>query len=224
MDDISPILPFTSKQTSNKRYNNHTNVLYKHPHLKILIETTGHLKYKIPIWSTINDAVLYAVIGQMLSNAASSSIIKRLLEKFKTSNAVIEWAEETWRKKGPIYGVSQRKRRALKEWAVYSKNNNRSWQRWKSIPLKQYRDEINTVWGFGRWSADMIAIFYLGRMDVWPETDNGIQKISSLIFKTNKSSIIKKHIAGCETITALYMWELINQKLVSDIKKVLNNG
>jgi len=218
------IFPFTSKLTSNKRYNKHTNILPKHPCLKILIEKIGPLKYKIPIWSSISDAVLYTVIGQMLSNVASASIIKCLLEKFKTSNAVIEWAEKTWKNKGPIYGVSQRKRKALKEWATYSKSSNRNREKWKTIPLKQYRDEINMVWGFGRWSADMIAIFYLGRMDVWPETDNSIQKISSLIFKTNKSSIIKKHISGCETIIALYMWELINQNLVSDIKKVLNNG
>lgn len=70
----------------------------------------------------------------------------------------------------------------------------------------------------------MIAIFYLGRMDIWPETDNGIQKISNLIFKTTESNGIKKYIAGCETVTALYMWELINQNLVSDFKKAVNNG
>ena len=224
MDDIFPVLIFTSKKPPNKRHSKYTSILSKHPRLKILIETTGPLTFRIPVWSSIDDAVLYAVIGQMLSNTASTAIIRRLLEKFKTSNAVIEWAEKTWKKEGAVYGVSQRKRKALKEWAVYSRNSGRNWEKWKNIPLKQYRDEISMIWGFGRWSADMIAIFYLGRMDVWPETDNGIQKISSLIFKTNKTSIIKKYISGCETITALYMWELINKNLVSEITKALNNG
>lgn len=219
MDGIFSAFPFTSKQISNNSYNKCTRILSKHSRLKTLIETTGPLKYKIPIWVSIDDAVLYSVIGQMLSNAAGVSIINRLLKKFKTSNAVIKWAEKTYKKKGPLYGISQRKRKALKEWSVYSKNNYGSREKWKHISLKEYRNEIEAIWGFGRWSADMIAIFYLGRMDIWPETDNGIQKISTLIFKTNKNSIIKKYISGCETAAALYMWELINQNLVSDFRK-----
>lgn len=222
MDDGFSVFPFISRQTSNNSYKKHTGILSEHPRLKTLIETAGPLKYKIPIWASIDDAVLYAVIGQMLSNAASASIIKHLLKRFKTSNAVIRWAEKTWKKQGPLYGVSQRKRKALKEWSLYSKSSYGVWKKWKDIALKEYRDEINAVWGFGRWSADMIAIFYLGRMDVWPETDNGIQKISSLVFKTNKSSIIEKYISGCETVAALYMWEVINKNLISDLKKKFN--
>ena len=224
MDDISPVSPFSSKQSSNKIYSKDAGLSSRHPRLRILIETAGPLEIKIPIWSSINNAVLYAVIGQMLSNAASSAIIRNLLEKFKTPKAVIEWAEKTWKKKGPVYGVSQRKRKTLKEWAVYSKNNKQAWRKWKNIPLEKYRNEISTIWGFGRWSADMIAIFYLGRMDVWPETDKGIQKISILIFKTGKAGFVKKYISGYETITALYMWQLINKNLVSYIKKILDDG
>lgn len=129
MDDILPVLPFTSKQTSNKSFNRYTDILSKHPRLKNLIEITGHLKYKIPIWSSINDAVLYAVIGQMFSNATSTSIINRLFKKFKTSKAVIEWAKKTGEKKGPIYGASQRKRSALKEWSVYSRDRSQDWKK-----------------------------------------------------------------------------------------------
>lgn len=217
MEGVYSIFPNTSRKNTNK-YNESIYTLSKNSRLKYLIELVGCLKYGIPIWAFIEDAVLYSVIGQMLSNSAAKAIIKRLLENFGTSNFVIEWAEKTWRRKGPLYGVSQKKRKALYKWLLFSRKNYELWKRWKDVPLETYRSEICAIWGFGRWSADMIAIFYLGRLDICPETDRGIQKISSLIFKTGKSSVIKKHISGCETVVALYMWELINQNLTVDFK------
>jgi 3-methyladenine DNA glycosylase/8-oxoguanine DNA glycosylase len=60
----------------------------------------------------------------------------------------------------------------------------------------------------------MIAIFYLGRMDVWPETDGGILRACKAVFGTDEYSQINKHIKGHETVTAVYLWELINKNLV----------
>ena len=91
------------------------------------------------------------------------------------------------------------------------------------MPLNEYRSEICSIWGFGRWSADMIAIFHLGRMDVWPETDAGIQKSSRLVFGTDNYAKINRLISGCETVAALYLWELINKKLLHHFKDN-NNG
>ncbi len=214
MNDICQIFPNTSGKKITLKYRQCIRVLSKHPPLKKLINLAGPLKYNIPIWQSINDAVLYVVIGQMLSTSASISIIKRLHKNFGSSFAILQWAQKNCYKKGPLRGVSQRKRKALKAWCIYSKVNYGRWNSWTNMPLNQYRDEICNIWGFGRWSADMIAIFHLGRMDVWPETDAGIQKSSRLVFGTDNYSTISKFIPGCETVTALYLWELINKNLL----------
>jgi len=203
-----------SKKNKAIVYKKYINILsHRHPQLKRLLQVVGPLEYKLPVWDTIEDAVLYAVIGQMLSNKASSSIISRLLSDFDSSSAVINWAEQNSERPGPLKGISQRKRRALREWCRYAKTDGAEWKNWDTMPLAEYQREISSIWGFGRWSADMIAIFYLGRMDVWPETDKGIQKACKIVFNTNNMRTVTKYIQGCETIAAVYLWELLNRGL-----------
>lgn len=218
MNDVCSILPNTVGKNIISKYGKYTRTLSKHLPLKKLINLVGPLGYNIPIWPSIDDAVLYAVIGQMLSVSASASIINRLYNDLGSSLAILQWAQKNCYKKGPVRGVSQRKRKALKAWCTYTNNNCSKRKSWKNMPLDAYRGEICSIWGFGRWSADMIAIFHLGRMDVWPETDAGIQKSSRLVFGTDNCGIISKLIAGCETTAALYLWELANRNLLYHFK------
>jgi DNA-3-methyladenine glycosylase II len=203
----------SSKSTSLK-YNQYIRTLSKYPPFNKLICLIGPLRYTVPIWPYINDAVLYAVIGQMLSMSASISIIERLHRRLGSSDNILLWAEKNHSKKGPAIGVSQRKRKALKAWSAYAADNHGRWKHWKHVPLNTYNHEICSIWGFGRWSADMIAIFHLGRMDIWPETDSGIQKTSRLVFGTSDYEKIRRVISGSETVAALYLWELINRNLL----------
>jgi len=214
MKDVDPIFPNTVGKNITWKYRQYIHALSKHPPLRKIINSVGPLGCDIPIWPSIDDAVLYAVIGQMLSVSSSTSIISRLYNDLGSSCAVLQWAQKNCYKKGPIRGVSQRKRKALTAWRVYANDNYGKWKNWTNMPLNEYRDEICSVWGFGRWSADMIAIFHLGRMDVWPETDAGLQKACRSIFKNHTKGQIKKYIAGCETVAALYFWALINRKLI----------
>lgn len=190
-------------------------VLVKYPKLKKLFNQVGALNYKIPLWDSIDDAVLYAVIGQMLSFSAAKSIISRLTRKFNSARNVIGWASRSSFRQGPIYGVSYRKRKALAEWNKYALNKNNFRTIWKKMPLEDYRNEICSIWGFGRWASDMLAIFYVGRDDIWPESDTGIKKACKIVFGTTEQEKIKNQIQGYETLVSLYLWELINRKIQS---------
>lgn len=194
----------------------------RHPNFKLLINVVGELDYEIPVWNLVEDAVVYAVIGQMLSASATNSITKRLSETIGSSKEIIYWASQNSGKPGPIMGVSQRKRRAFAEWSYYSKNKDSL--NWPKLPLLEFRNEVKKIWGFGDWAADMLAIFHLGRMDVWPETDNGIKKASKIVFGTHNDKYIKKCISGCESVAALYLWELLNKKLIRDFENKIVYG
>lgn len=206
-------------------YKPYTDVLKtRHSNLKLLIKIVGDLDFKIPIWESIEDAIVYAVIGQMLSAAATNSIIKRLSETIGSSKEIISWASQQSNNPGPLIGVSQRKRRAFAEWSHYATKNKRSYKAWPKLSLSEYRCEVKKIWGFGDWAADMIAIFYLGRMDVWPEADGGIKKVSKVVFGTHDSKHIVKYIHGCESVAALYLWELLNRKLIQDFESKIDYG
>lgn len=214
MGDVHEIFPRSCPRSRSPRYEEQVKILScRHPKLKRLMKVVGSLEYEIPIWTSVNDAVLYAVIGQMLSVKAAKSIIQKLVQRFHTSEAVICWAKHSLSRDGPIFGVSWRKRKALAEWERFIANNPDLTNKWGQISLAEYKKQITSVWGLGNWSADMIAIFHLGRMDVFPETDTGIKKACRDLFGTNDFSGIRKCIAGCETVTALYLWEALDRKM-----------
>lgn len=222
MGDVYSIFPL--KRKDKNRYHKYAVVLSRHPRFKSLIDLIGLIQPEVPIWPSIDDAVLYSIIGQMLSLSAASSIIGKLLQEFKTSSAVISWVTKTSNVRGALKGVSERKRKALHAWKIFTENNHGVWENWKTIPLNDYREQITNIWGFGRWSADMIGIFHLGRMDIWPESDAGIKKSCRLVFKTDQYHKIKRHISGCETVAAIYLWELLNRKLVNVLREKISGG
>lgn len=201
----------------NKKIRNHISILSnRHKKFSLIIKKVGNLDFSIPYWTSIEDAVVYSVIGQMLSNQVANSIITRLLAKLGSSKQIISWASNMYEKRGPLLGVSQRKRRALYEWDQFAKQNNNAWSKWHCLSLDDYSKEICSVWGFGKWSADMIGIFYLGRLDIWPYSDTGIINSCKVVFGVEDPRDITEYIRGCETIAAVYLWELINRNLLKE--------
>jgi len=199
----------------------HTTILSKRDYrLKILVNTVGNLDISLPKWGNIDDAVVYSVIGQMLSSSASKAIIARLKERFDDSLSIIDWCVQTSPMKGPLLGVSQRKRRALSEWNTYRNSGN--YNKWSKMPLEVYQKEVIQIWGFGKWSSDMIAIFHLSRMDIWPETDKGIERACRIVFGNDMN--IRQYVKGCETVASLFLWDLINNKLISEFQNNLISG
>lgn len=194
-----------------------TSIILENEHKKLndVFNLIGDLGYNIPIWNNIDDAILYSVIGQMLSSNVSNRIISNLLRIFYNSTQVIQWACSTYHIDGPINGVSNRKRRALFEWNRVKDDYQYDILRLMSI--EEFRKAISNIWGLGNWSADMIAIFYLGRNDVWPLNDSGINRVAKIVFDTDNSNKYYKYIRGNETIVALYFWELINRNLLSQL-------
>ena len=185
----------------------------RHKGFKQLIKSIGPLKIKVPIWQSIDSAVLYSVVGQMLSASASASILKRLYSRCSTPKKIIEWAHRTRNVQGALCGVSQRKRRALSEWLIYKKGNSKRWLKWTNSHLDLYREDITGIWGFGDWSADMIGIFYLGRMDIWPKSDTGLLRACREVINTGNQQTIMRLVKDCETTAALYLWEYLDRKI-----------
>lgn len=184
----------------------------RHKNFRRLVETAGPLKHKVPAWRSVDDAILYSVIGQMISLSASCSIIVRLLKRYGSSGKVIEWAHQTRNVPGPLCGVPQRKRKALSEWSKFKKRNPSSHLKWRGSASNNFRAEITRLWGFGDWAADMIGIFYLGRMDIWPGTDTGLIRACKEVIGTDDPKKIVKYVKGCETVAALYLWEYLDNK------------
>ncbi|MEM6730357.1 MAG: DNA-3-methyladenine glycosylase 2 family protein [Myxococcota bacterium] len=127
--------------------------------------------------------LLRIVVGQQVSTKAAAAIYSRVEEKLKgdvTPEKVMRVRATTLR----AAGLSERK-------VAYSKGLARALTRSELdlAAMKRQSDEevidaITALRGFGVWSAQMYLMSSLGRLDVWPIDDlgvqNGVQRILAL--------------------------------------------
>ena len=71
-----------------------------------------------------------------------------------------------------------------------------------------YKKTITSLWGFGDWSAEMIAIFYLGKTNIWSEKDlilnKGINEICDQCELTPDELL--KIVDPYQSYLALHIW------------------
>ena len=71
-----------------------------------------------------------------------------------------------------------------------------------------YKKTITSLWGFGDWSAEMIAIFYLGKTNIWSEKDlilnKGINQICDQCKLTPDELL--KIVDPYQSYLALHIW------------------
>ena len=63
-------------------------------------------------------------------------------------------------------GLSQNKIKSIMGAKEAIQNGAISMKIIQELPYEEYKDLVKSLWGFGDWSAEMIAIFYLGRTNV----------------------------------------------------------
>src|SRR5689334_23178544 len=124
------------------------------------------------------DALAESIAYQQLSGKAAATIwgrVRALYPKRKSLDPrlVLETPDETLR----AAGLSRSKVAALKDLAAKTLDGTVPSSRGLS---KMSDDEIierlTQVRGIGRWTAEMLLLFDLGRLDVWPVGDYGVRK------------------------------------------------
>src|SRR5438477_1525230 len=134
------------------------------------------------------DALAESIAYQQLSGKAAATIWKRVRaifprRKFLAPKLVLETPDERLR----AAGLSRSKVAALKDLAAKTIEG--------CVPTgramaKMTDDEIIErliqVRGIGRWTAEMLLLFDLGRADVWPVHDYGVRKGFAKIFGKRK--------------------------------------
>lgn len=121
------------------------------------------------------ESLLRAILYQQLAGAAAAAIERRLLAYFDggipSPGALAELRDEQFR----AAGVSRQKMgymRSLAEEFATGRLNDRSIMR---APDEAVIEMVTQVKGIGRWTADMLLMFCLGRPDVLPVGDLGIR-------------------------------------------------
>ena len=164
------------------------------------------------------DALAESIAYQQLSGKAAATIwgrVRALYGKRKSLDpaAVLKTPDEKLR----AAGLSRSKIAALKDLAAKTLDGTVPTRR---ELVKMSDDEIierlTKVRGIGRWTVEMLLLFELGRLDVWPVADYGVQKGFAKTFgkrklpKPKQFAKIGEKWRPYRSVAAWYFWRALD--------------
>ena len=173
------------------------------------------------------DALAESIAYQQLSGKAAATIwgrVRALYPKRKWLDPalVLKTPDETLR----ACGLSRSKTAALKDLAARTLDgtvpNRRELVR---MTDEEIIERLTKVRGIGRWTVEMLLLFELGRLDVWPVADYGVLKGFAKTFGRKKLPTPKQFQKIGEkwrpyrSVAAWYFWRALDAPALKKEKK-----
>jgi DNA-3-methyladenine glycosylase II len=161
------------------------------------------------------DALLRSIVYQQLSGKAAATIHGRVLKLIGdgegAASRIIATSHDSFR----AAGLSNAKASYVRNLAEHVLDG--------SLPvdsLHELKDDeiiaaLTQVKGIGKWSAQMFLMFRLGRPDVLPETDLGVQKGIQKAYRLRRlptpAQVLRRggKWAPYRTVASWYMWRIL---------------
>lgn len=156
-------------------------------------------------------ALARAIVFQQLAGNAARAIWARVeaaVGRPFTAARVLTLDEATLRGAG----LSMAKLTALRDLATKVSDGTVKLAGLSRLPDDDVIEALVHVRGIGRWTAEMFLLFKLGRMDVWPVTDFGVQKGYMLAYglrempKPRALDALGEPFRGHRSLAAWYLW------------------
>jgi DNA-3-methyladenine glycosylase II len=145
-----------------------------------------------------------AIVSQQISGKAADSIMARLRTLVAIRPAELADAELRRLRRA---GLSRAKATYVRELARFARDGGlRGLAR---LPDQAIVERLTTVKGVGVWTAEMFLIFSLGRPDVWPVGDGGVQRAALNLYgvKTPKRlAELGERFRPWRSHAAWYLW------------------
>ena len=186
--------------------------LSRDPKLAVIIP-----KIEIPEVDTHNDIyldLLDSIVSQQLSVKAAGTIFQRFLEIFDdlnpTPHRVLELDVEVLRG----CGLSYQKAGYIQNIAAYWIDNQCITKDWLALTDDDIIAELTTIKGVGKWTVQMILMFRLNRLDIFPVDDLVIRQSMMRLYgvESKGKELIKELTQIAEawrpyrTIACRYVW------------------
>ena len=186
-------------------------------HLKKNDQTLGKIidrlgPYKFRLDSDYFEALVGSIIFQQLAGAAAQAILNRFKQIYNGKIPRPRQYLDTEEKRLRASGLSPQKIRYIRDLSERIENGVLDLKRLSGLPSGEVVKELDEVKGIGRWTAEMFLIFAMGRADVLPVDDLGLQKATKKFYRLRKlptrekfEQLSKKWHPYC-SIATLYLW------------------
>jgi DNA-3-methyladenine glycosylase II len=164
------------------------------------------------------DALAESIAYQQLSGKAAATIFGRVRalypkRKWLDPALVLKTPDETLR----ACGLSRSKTAALKDLAAKTLDGTvPSGRALARMSDEEIIERLTAVRGIGRWTVEMLLLFELGRLDVWPVADYGVLKGFAKTFGRRKLPTPKQFSKIGEkwrpyrSVAAWYFWRALD--------------
>jgi len=186
------------------------------------IEELGPLKLKVTAERDLFNALSAAIVYQQLSGKAASTIHGRFAALFDGGVPNAIQASTLPMQDLRAVGLSNNKALAVQDLAKKSLDGSLTpMHRMFLLDDEQVVENLCQVRGIGPWTAQMFLMFNLGRPDVMPVTDLGVQKGVQTVYRMRKlpspEQVLRKtrHLAPFRSAASWYFWQAADTVLIS---------
>ena len=140
--------------------------------LESIVKQNGVMHIDVPKDLDIFDCLAQTVVEQQLSYKAANSIWNKIKNSAAEKNiSLIEYFKKKNTASIRNNGLSNNKIKAIMGAKQAIDNGDITLQKLSIMTYPEFKKTITNLWGFGDWSAEMIAIFYLGKTNIWSQKD-----------------------------------------------------
>jgi 3-methyladenine DNA glycosylase/8-oxoguanine DNA glycosylase len=186
-------------------------------HLSALIERVGEFQFKLDECDSVYESLLEAVMHQSIAGKAAQAIYARIKAlgtdgRAPTPEQLLRVRKQTLRK----CGLSNAKVAAVRDLARKTIDGVvPTIEAAQKMSDQELVDRLISVRGIGAWTVEMFLIFRLGRPDVLPIHDYGVQKGWALTYRRKiipkPKDLLKfgERWRPYRTVASWYMWRAV---------------
>jgi methylated-DNA-[protein]-cysteine S-methyltransferase len=189
------------------------------PTLARLIDAVGPFRLDLRKTASVFGALSEAIVYQQLSGKAAATIYGRVCALFPRRKPTPEGILRLSDAKLRGAGLSRAKVLALRDLAKRTTRGEvPTLAQVRRMPDDAIVERLTAVRGIGRWTAEMLLIFRLGRPDVFPVDDFGVRKGFALTFgkRTLPAPKDLEKIGArwrpYRTVASWYLWRALDTK------------
>lgn len=162
------------------------------------------------------DHIARSIVYQQLSGAAAGTIYGRVLALYGGKTPTPAQIARTPDAKLRAVGLSGRKVEYIKDLARHTHSGTIAVNAIHDMEDAAVIETLTQVRGIGEWTAQMVLMFRLGRPDVLPVLDLGVQKAIKLLYglrshpTPERVAKIGARWAPYRTVASWYLWRRVD--------------
>ena len=180
-----------------------------------IIERVGPIKFRLD--DDHYQALVGSIIFQQLAGSAARAILGRFKQLYGGRLPTPKEYLATGSAKLRSAGLSPQKISYLKDLSEKLESGVLDLEKFSEASDEEVVRELDDVRGIGRWTAEMFLLFKLGRTDVLPIDDLGLQKATKRAYRLRnlpgreKFGQLAENWRPYSSIATLYLWRSVEK-------------